>query len=138
MNLDKRFSNSLLNIYNLDIIKYFIRFLQGEQAVLFALYIGNEKHPSKISEKLDITKARMSGIIKSLKEKDMIETKPDLNDKRKTTLFLKVNGRNFIKTKEEEILNVFKYFHQQMGDEKILKLTELLELTSNIMKGVKK
>lgn len=138
MGINKRFTNSLLGIYNLEIIKYFIRFLEGEQAVLFSLYIGQENQPSKISEKLDITKARMSSIIRSLKHKNMIETHRDLKDKRKLNLILKKEGREFIKEKELEILNLFNYFQKQMGEDKILQLTKLLEEITIIMKEVTK
>lgn len=138
MDLNNRFTNSLMGIYNLDIIKYFISFLEGEQAVLFSIYKNKETQPSVISNKLNITKARMSSIIKSLKQKDMLETYKDDLDKRKMKLILKPKGESFIKEKEDEILNLFKYFHYKMGDKDILELTILLEKIVSIMKDVEK
>ena len=134
----EKFIKSLIGIYNLDIINYFMNFLQGEQAVLFALYIGDEQNPSKISEKLGITKSRMSNIITKLLEKDMIETKSDVLDRRKIVINLKESGRKFIKEKESEILTIFEVFYLSMGETKIKQLSELLEETTLIMKEVRK
>lgn len=138
METKEKFIKSLIGIYNLDIINYFINFLQGEQAVLFALYIGDEHNPSKISEKLGITKSRMSNIITKLLEKDMVETKSDILDRRKIVINLKESGRKFIKEKEIEILTIFEIFYLSMGETKIKQLSELLEETTLIMKEVRK
>lgn len=138
METKEKFIKSLIGIYNLDIINYFINFLKGEQAVLFALYIGDEHNPSKISEKLGITKSRMSNIITKLLEKDMIETKSDVLDRRKIVINLKESGRKFIKEKEIEILTIFEIFYLSMGETKIKQLSELLEETTLIMKEVRK
>lgn len=138
METKEKFIKSLIGIYNLDIINYFMNFLQGEQAVLFALYIGDEQNPSKISEKLGITKSRMSNIITKLLEKDMIETKSDVLDRRKIVINLKESGRKFIKEKESEILTIFEVFYLSMGETKIKQLSELLEETTLIMKEVRK
>ena len=138
METKEKFIKSLIGIYNLDIINYFMNFLQGEQAVLFALYIGDEQNPSKISEKLGITKSRMSNIITKLLEKDMIETKSDVLDRRKIVINWKESGRKFIKEKESEILTIFEVFYLSMGETKIKQLSELLEETTLIMKEVRK
>lgn len=138
METKEKFIKSLIGIYNLDIINYFINFLKGEQAVLFALYIGDEHNPSKISEKLGITKSRMSNIITKLLEKDMVETKSDILDRRKIVINLKESGRKFIKEKEIEILTIFEIFYLSMGETKIKQLSELLEETTLIMKEVRK
>lgn len=138
METKEKFIKSLIGIYNLDIINYFMNFLQGEQAVLFALYIGDEHNPSKISEKLGITKSRMSNIITKLLKKDMIETKSDVLDRRKIVINLKESGRKYIKEKEIEILTIFEVFYLKMGETKIKQLSELLEETTLIMKEVRK
>lgn len=137
MEIKHKFTNSLLKIYNLDIINYFVEFLSGEQAVLFSLYINEGTNPSFISEKLNITKSRMSSITKSLIKKDYIEVKKDKLDKRKSILLLKPKGKTFIQNKETTILNIFNKLYEKMGEKKILKLSLLLEEVANTMDEVK-
>lgn len=136
MNTKKKFINALIGIYNLEIIKYFTKFLEGEQAVLFALYISTDNTPSKISERLGITKSRMSNIITSLISKNMIETTKDAQDRRKVILKLKAAGVKFIQEKEKEVLIIFDTYYLLMGEEKIAALTKLLDDTKRIIKEI--
>lgn len=131
------FTESLIGIYKLDIIKELTAFLQGEQAVLFALNVTGTIHPSEISEKLNLTRSRTSMIISSLKTKDLINIEEDQTDRRMTNISLNEKGLKQINEKEDEALKIFDYLLDQLGEEKVKSFTTLINETVNIMKGVK-
>lgn len=136
-NMKYKFSNALLGIYNLDITKMLIQFLQGEQAVLFALSVGGVLNPSDLSDKLGLTRSRMSMILTSLNKKGEIILETDENDRRRTNVTLTKSGRDFVKVKENEVLGFFDFFIDQMGHEKVESLIELINETVSYMKEVK-
>lgn len=136
MNYTKiNFLNSLLDIYNLDVTSELIKFLHGEQAVLFHLKHHGKTIPSDISEKLSITKSRMTTIISSLVKKEMIEIKQDKTDFRKKNIKLTKKGLKEIDKIELEILKMFDYYIEKLGIEKLKNLTVLLNETVKIMEG---
>ena len=135
--LKNEFLKSLTNIYNMEMINFFFEFLQGEQAVLFAMKMSGLNTASAISEKLNITKSRMTTIVNNLIKKNFVESMPSPTDGRVKILELKEDGFNFIENKELESLAFLELYMKHMGDQKIIQFTKLLNETAEIMKGAK-
>lgn len=133
-NIKENFIKSLIEIYNLEIINFLLEFVQGEQAVLFAMYLSKIDTSSKLAEKLNVTKSRMTFIINNLLKKEYIETYQKDDDKRIKYLNLTNLGTKYIKEKEQMALSVLTIYVDKMGDDKILNLTDLLNDTTKIMK----
>lgn len=131
------FTEALLEIYKLEAITELVAFLQGEQAVLFALSIGGVLYPSQISDKLNLTRSRTSMIISSLKNKGLILLKEDEKDRRRTNVKLSDKGLELITKKQNDVLKLFDYLLRHLGEEKVAKFTALLNETVAIMEGAK-
>lgn len=135
-NIKERFSMSLLGIYNMDFTKQLIQFLQGEQAVLFALSVSGVLNPSDMSDKLGLTRSRMSMILTSLKKKELIDLQTDEKDRRRTNVELTKKGKQFITEKENDVLIYFDTYVDKMGYEKVEHLIKLINETVEHMKEV--
>ncbi|MDY0277590.1 MAG: MarR family winged helix-turn-helix transcriptional regulator [Acholeplasma sp.] len=135
-NHENKFIKTLLEIYNLEIINEFMKFLQGELAVLFALKHNQDNHASKIGKHLNITKSRMSSIIKSLIRKNLISVDVDQNDKRLNNLILTSKGFDLINASELRTQLILKEFFTHMTKDEIDTLTSLLGKVTSFMKGV--
>lgn len=131
------FINALINIYNMKHIKFFLEFLEGEQAVLFALKFSGLKTASELSEKLGVTKSRLTKVINNLKRKGLVKIVPNNFDKRIKDIYLTDRGIEFIILKEEAAMTLFNVYLNKMSTEKIILFTELLNETVSIMKEVK-
>lgn len=133
-NIRYSFIESLVGIYNLEIINLLLEFVQGEQAVLFAIYLSKVDTASKLALKLNVTKSRMTFIINNLVKKGYLTTYQKDNDKRIKYLNLTNIGTKYIKEKEAIALSLLTIYVDKMGDDKIKILTGLLNDTSKIMK----
>lgn len=135
--VNKKISNdfieSLVKIYNLDVINLLLEFVQGEQAVLFAIYLSNVNTASKLAEKLNVSKSRMTFIINNLIKKNYLTTYQNEEDKRIKHLKLTSQGASFIREREHIALTVLNIYVEKMGKDKIKNLTELLNDTAKIM-----
>lgn len=127
---------ALFEIYNLDIINVLLKFLQGEQAVLFAIKYNENLTATDLSKKLAITKSRVTSIISSLVNKNYLKVSKDPSDLRKQKISLTEEGNKFIIEKENEANQLLEHFYLKMGEKDIKVLTKLLFKTAQIMKEV--
>ena len=127
---------ALFEIYNLDIINVLLKFLQGEQAVLFAIKYNENLTATDLAQKLAITKSRVTSIISSLVNKNYLKVSKNPNDLRKHKISLTEEGNKFIIEKENEANQLLEHFYLKMGEKDIKVLTKLLFKTSQIMKEV--
>ncbi|VEU81052.1 MarR family winged helix-turn-helix transcriptional regulator [Haploplasma axanthum] len=132
------FRDSLIEIYNFKMINTFLQFLQGEQAVLFALKFNIDKQPSNISKHLGFTKSRMTSIVNKLLSKGMITVSKDEKDKRKQILNLTEKGDDYITKKVQSTNIILDSFFDKMGNDKIIEFTKLLKETIKHMNEVEK
>lgn len=127
---------ALFEIYNLDIINVLLKFLQGEQAVLFAIKYNENLTATDLAQKLAITKSRVTSIISSLVNKNYLKVSKNPNDLRKQKISLTEEGNKFIIEKENEANQILEHFYLKMGEKDIKVLTKLLFKTAQIMKEV--
>lgn len=132
--LRENFTAALTNIYSLNIVPFFARFLEGEQAVLLAILEFKKTMPSEICKATGIERNRMSAIIKSLRAKEYILVARDTCDKRKMNLSLTTKGKNFILEKIIQANNVFDRLIKAIGDKNIMELTRIINLAVEEMK----
>ncbi|MDL2292842.1 MarR family winged helix-turn-helix transcriptional regulator [Acholeplasma sp. OttesenSCG-928-E16] len=131
--LKGKLTNSLLNIYRLDFVSTLGDFLYGEQAVLFNLSIIKDSDIGTIGENSNISKSRMSAVIKSLLRKKYITIKNDPKDKRKKIVILSKTGQMYINEKLIEAEQILNDCISKMGKEKTKELIDLLDYMSERM-----
>ena len=82
--------------------------------------------PSKISETLNVSRARVTNILNTLGSRAYVELKPDPNDRRKVLAVLTEKGNEFVSEKINERVMLFAYMYDYVGKEKMERFNELL------------
>ncbi len=85
---------SLESIYALDAFGALANLLQGESLVLKYLLEcrGQPLNPSVLSERLHLSRSRITGALHSLRRKGWVETLPSLEDHRRLQVFITDSG----------------------------------------------
>ncbi len=94
-------------------------FNRGEVGVLSYLAFDKDKvSAGELSDKLNVTTARIASILNSLENKGLIKRKEDKQDKRKTLVTITSKGKKLaLKTKEEIINKIIKVIKEVGSDE---------------------
>lgn len=91
-------SSSLTDILN--------EFNRGEVGVLsYLAFEKDEASAGELSEKLNVTTARIASILNSLENKKFIKRKEDNSDKRKTLVVITDKGKELANNTKKEIIN---------------------------------
>lgn len=86
-----------------DILNEFNR---GEVGVLsYLAFDKNEITAGELSEKLNVSTARIASILNSLESKELINRKEDALDKRKTLVVITNKGKNLAKNAKKEVID---------------------------------
>ena len=129
-NTKNKFTKTLLNIYQLQVTDVFKVFLEGETSVLFLLLSNRDTvlTPSQIAEKLGITKGRVTVMLNSLLEKELIEMNVSKEDRRKYEVSLTSKGMKeiggYMKIADEKVNEIL----SEIGEDKANELIEILNL----------
>lgn len=112
-----------------------LKMFEGELQVLAYLFKSSEEViPSMISAALELSRARVTSILTSLEQKQMVILKRSPEDKRKLIVEISDLGEDFIITKlenlEEKILNVLKEIGPDKSSELVNILNEIYEIIS--------
>lgn len=133
-NLKNEFIEALLQLYISNQASSIAEMLEGEHAVLS--YILKEKQdvtPTNISLKLGITKSRVTAILNSLHEKELVLLKRKSDDRRKIIVSLTEKGEEAIVLKlivlDKKILKLI----EELGVEKSITLIEILNDINQII-----
>jgi DNA-binding MarR family transcriptional regulator len=133
-NLKNEFIEALLQLYISNQASSIAEMLEGEHAVLS--YILKEKQdvtPTNISLKLGITKSRVTAILNSLHEKELVLLKRKSDDRRKIIVSLTEKGEEAIVSKlivlDKKILKLI----EELGVEKSITLIEILNDINQII-----
>ena len=110
-------------------------FLQGELYVLRFLVTNNHEEfgPSELSEKINISRPRITSIISVLKKKKFVITEPDKKDGRRLKIKATDKGRKFILKKEKHVLENFDALLDGIGEKDTLELIRIIDLAADIM-----
>ncbi len=133
-NLKNEFIEALLQLYISNQASSIAEMLEGEHAVLS--YILKEKQdvtPTNISLKLGITKSRVTAILNSLHEKELVLLKRKSDDRRKIIVSLTEKGEEAIVSKLIVLDNKILKLIEELGVEKGITLIEILNDINQII-----
>ena len=133
-NLKNEFIEALLQLYISNQASSIAEMLEGEHAVLS--YILKEKQdvtPTNISLKLGITKSRVTAILNSLHEKELVLLKRKSDDRRKIIVSLTEKGEEAIVLKLIVLDNKILKLIEELGVEKSITLIEILNDINQII-----
>ena len=133
-NLKNEFIEALLQLYISNQSSSIAEMLEGEHAVLS--YILKEKQdvtPTNISLKLGITKSRVTAILNSLHEKELVLLKRKSDDRRKIIVSLTEKGEEAIVSKLIVLDNKILKLIEELGVEKSITLIEILNDINQII-----
>ena len=133
-NLKNEFIEALLQLYISNQASSIAEMLEGEHAVLS--YILEEKQdvtPTNISLKLGITKSRVTAILNSLHEKELVLLKRKSDDRRKIIVSLTEKGEEAIVSKLIVLDNKILKLIEELGVEKSITLIEILNDINQII-----
>ena len=112
---------------------------QGESGVLlYLLNSNNNVSQSDLSEKLDVSIARIVAIINTLKKKELIEKKIDANDKRKTIISITEAGKEIITQRKKQAIQFIENVIKELDEKEIeqyIAINKKIEEISNKIKG---
>ena len=112
---------------------------QGESGVLlYLLNSNNNISQSDLSEKLDVSIARIVAIINTLQKKELIEKKIDANDKRKTIISITEAGKEIITQRKKQAIQFIENVIKELDEKEIeqyIAINKKIEEISNKIKG---
>ena len=91
---------------------------KGIYAVMGRLYINKEMYSCQLAKELDISRARLSLIVKKLKEKKYVTSRCPLTDRRKMLIKITEEGIRVVKEKYNSAKNNLKRLFEKLGKEK--------------------
>ena len=126
---------ALSKIYFMDAFNQLTDFLQGELKLLyFLLENDNEKiSPSDLSDKLSISRPRITASLSTLKRKKLIKTQASHRDRRRLYVSLTDEGRAYVGGKKEEMDAYFEKYTELLGEKNITELIRIINLTLDLM-----
>ena len=133
-NLKNELIEALLQLYISNLASSIAEMLEGEHAVLS--YILKEEQditPTNISIKLGITKSRVTAILNSLHEKELVLLKRKSDDRRKIIVSLTEKGEEDIVSKLVLLDNKIVKLIKELGIEKSTTLIGILNDINQII-----
>lgn len=126
--------NVMLALTKSDSVNRIISFLEGEGAVL--VYLVHQPEgvmPSVISECLGLSRARITNILNSLRQKELVELENDVKDRRR--ILAKLTEKGFIYVSEKALAKecIFDMLYEKLGEEKLKAYLELLQSVKEIL-----
>lgn len=105
----------------------------GGTYILQLLYFKKEISPTEISEKMNISTARVATALNLLEEKQLIVREIDQLDRRRITVKLTEEGNLQAKTIIDNILDKSADIFRQLGEEETNNLMRIIKKISKIM-----
>lgn len=111
-------------------------FSRGEVGVLsYLAFDKKEATAGELSEKLNVTTARIASILNSLENKNYIKRTSDKTDKRKTLVTITKNGKQLAITTKQEIINKITKVIEEVGYNEV---KEYVRLATKIRQALEK
>lgn len=122
-------------MYEMEAFSNLIVFLQGETHILWRLLQNpdRESNPSILSEQINVTRPRITAILTSLRKKGYIQMKMSEGDRRRMRVILTPEGEAYINEKQAKVEQYFDVLIDNLGEEYILELNRLIDLTIKVM-----
>ena len=114
-----------------DTLNYFNR---GEVGVLsYLAFDKNEASSGELSEKLNVSTARIASILKSLENKKYIRRKEDSLDKRKTLVVITESGKELAVETKKELMDILIKVIKEIGYEDIEEYTRIVQKIRKVL-----
>ena len=98
-------------------IKKMQKISQGEMAMLgFLTYEKSETNPKELSERFNLSTARVANTLNSLERKEYIKRVHDSFDRRKVMVYITEKGKEVFTETEKEALNEFSKLLSYLGE----------------------
>lgn len=120
--------DNLIQLYKTKVIRQVVEFFEGEGAVLALLsHYPQGVSPSFISDKLYISRARVTNILNALRNKNYVTMKVNEKDRRKMFVVLTEDSRQMIQHRIRENELFFDIIYEKVGEEDLIKLIETIQ-----------
>ncbi len=124
---------AMLTLTKSQTLNRLITYLEGEGAVLVYLVQCPEgAMPSVISSNLELSRARITNILNSLRQKGYVELEPNEKDRRKIIARLTELGYDNIMEKAIAKESIYDMLYEKLGEEKLRAFLELLQSVGEI------
>lgn len=126
---------SLEKIYYMEAFGQMAEFLQGELYLLKFLAENKDEEfgPSELSEKIHISRPRITTTISALRKKKYVATELDEIDRRRLKIKVTEKGIKFIMQKQIDVQENFDIFIDGIGEKDTLELIRIVNLAAEIM-----
>ena len=133
--LINKLMTSLARMYDMEAFSHLAEFLQGELHILH--YLSQNSHseinPSVLSDKLHVSRSRITAALSTLRKKGYVTMEMSENDRRRMKVSLTSDGEAFIRGKQEEVVRYFDVLVDGLGEGNVLDMIRLIELSVGIM-----
>lgn len=128
---------SLEKIYYMEAFSQLIEFLQGELYLLRFLALNNSEEigPSELSDKLHMSRPRITATIAALKKKGLLSTELDKIDRRRLKVKITRKGYDSILKKQAMVDENFEDFIKGIGEDDTRELIRIVNLAVKIMEN---
>ena len=125
--------DSIFKVSNSENISTILRLSEGKNSLLYLLYVSNDNlTPSEISKRLNISRARVTVMLNSLSNENLIEFSKVDDDKRKMYVTLTEYGVNFVCEIINRIDELLTLLGNVIGIDSLEKLIEVFDKINNI------
>ena len=127
--------DSLEKIYYMEAFSQLAEFLQGELFLLrfLSLNKGEEIVPSELSERLHMSRPRVTATISTLRKKGFVNTELDKKDRRRLKVRITKKGIDYIIKKQTIVNENFEEFINGIGEDDSRELIRIVDLAVKIM-----
>lgn len=109
-------------------------FSRGEVGVLsYLVFDKSEASAGELSEKLNVSTARIASILNSLESKEYITRKVDSLDKRKTLVVITKKGKELAISTKKEITDMLLKIIDEVGYDDIKEYVRILQKIRNVI-----
>ncbi|MGI6660728.1 MAG: MarR family winged helix-turn-helix transcriptional regulator [Bacillota bacterium] len=133
--LRDRLTASLSRLYEGEAFACLAEFLQGEINILYHLAQnrGTEINPSTLSEKLRVSRSRITAALSALRKKGFVKLRGSEHDRRRVRVTLTPEGAEFLRRKQERVEEYFDRLVEGLGEANVLDLVRLIDLSIEII-----
>ncbi len=128
---------SLVKMYEMNVFRNLAVFLQGEVQVLFYLLQNPDRiiNPSELSEKLHVSRSRITATLRSLRKKKYIAMELCWDDRRRMQVTLTPVGLDFIRVQQRQVERYFDLLVEGLKEDNVMELNRLIELSMWVMEA---
>jgi DNA-binding MarR family transcriptional regulator len=126
---------ALASMYEQEACGALTEFLQGELRVLFylSLHRQREVYPSLLSEKLHVSRPRITAALAALRAKGYVSTRVSEKDRRRMQVQITESGAAYLRSKQEKVEEYFNRLVEGLGEENVRDLIRLIHLSNQII-----